>query len=151
MKNIISKLKTADCHDHAENSDQSHEDGDDHNIHDLHHHDHHADNEKGDFEVSDIESLQDARIDNDLLEDHFIRRKQKDISETYTLVNRYAKTYGYTKIPRVEVQKRKIKILEERSKKYMKALHESELQIKDIRDKIKMTGLMKIPSKMKTQ
>ena len=48
--------------------------------------------------MDDLDSLQDASIDNDLLENHFLRNNTDESSQQVDLVAKHAKTYGYLKI-----------------------------------------------------
>ena len=76
-----------------------------------------SEDQKSGFDISDLESLQDAQIDNNLLENHFLKQDQNDAVVKKESLLRHSRVYGYVKIPKLEVYKRRIKLLEEKFKK----------------------------------
>lgn len=56
--------------------------------------------------MDDIESLQDAEIDNKLLENHFINPSKGELMKRQILM-RHARNYGYFLIPKDELFSRK--------------------------------------------
>lgn len=47
------------------------------------------------FDIDDIESLQEASIDNELLENHFLNHESKEETFKKQFLTKYARTYGY--------------------------------------------------------
>ena len=89
------------------------------------------------FKVDDIESLQDAEIDNKLLENHFINPSKGEVMKRQ-LLQRYAMNYGYFLIPKRDLFSRKFQHFFKQKIHHHKCLMSYQLQLTQLNLKIKM-------------
>jgi hypothetical protein len=83
--------------------------------------------------LSDLESLQDAQLDNNLLEHHFLNISQKDANAKKESILKHSRNYGYVKMSKLQVYKQKIKVLEQKSKQDLMKNQKMEKEINEIK------------------
>lgn len=88
------------------------------------------------FEMSDLESLQDAQLDHTLLENHFLKSGQEEANARKEAILRHSRNYGYVKMGKLQVYKKKIKMLEQKSKKHLMKNQKFEKELNEIRQKM---------------
>ena len=68
--------------------------------------------ENDDFIIDDIDSLQDACIDNELLQNHFLNLESKEENFKKQFLIKYARTYGYHIVSKEDLFIKKLKYLQ---------------------------------------
>ena len=66
---------------------------------------------QADFNINDIDSLQSAGIDNDLLENHFLNHESKEENFKKQFLIKYARIYGYYIVKKEDLFKEKFQYL----------------------------------------
>ena len=67
--------------------------------------------EMDDFKIDDIDSLQDACIDNELLQNQFLNQESKEENFKKQFLIKYARTYGYMIVNKEDLFAKKLKYL----------------------------------------
>lgn len=71
-----------------------------------------------DFDIDDLESLQDAELNRELLENQFINRETKEEVLKKRFLKKHSLIFGYFLIPSDQLYLRKLKFLRERKERY---------------------------------
>lgn len=70
------------------------------------------------FDIDDLESLQNAKINSDLLESHFINTQLEAKQVKQGLLSRHAKKFGFVKIPEFVMNKKKQSLVKKTNEEY---------------------------------
>ena len=95
------------------------------------------DNDEGkmSFNIDDIESLQDAEIDNRLLEFHFLSPSKQEVLKREILL-KHARNFGYILIPRNDLYETKYRHTYEKKEQYYTEKYEIEQKVKELSNRI---------------
>ena len=71
------------------------------------------------FRIDDLDSLRDASIDNELLNDYFLNERYEHEQAEREHLTKHAKRYGYIKIPQHKYLERKDKLALSRNREFI--------------------------------